>query len=132
MRAARTALAGLALSALAAVTTASPLPPAARAEVNALMTRMQTVGCDFNRNGSWYSGADATGHLLKKLDYFEGKDEVHSAEQFIERAATGSMMSGKPYLVRCTGKPTLEMRPWLLGELSGIRAARSAPASSPR
>ncbi len=54
-------------------TTAAPLPPAARADVDALLTRLQSSGCEFNRNGSWYSGAEAKAHLLKKLDYLEAR-----------------------------------------------------------
>lgn len=109
---------------------AAPLPPAARAEVDTLLTRLQTSGCEFNRNGSWYAGADAKAHLLKKLDYLEGKDMVKTAEQFIERGASASSMSGKPYLVRCAGKAPVESASWLKAELQQVRAVRSA--SSPR
>lgn len=109
---------------------AAPLPPAARAEVDALLARLQASGCEFNRNGSWYSGTEAKAHLLKKLDYLEGKDMVKTAEQFIEQGASTSSMSGKPYLVRCAGKAPVESGKWLVAELQAVRAARSA--SSPR
>ena len=116
--------------AAAALVHAAPLTPVARAEVDALLTRLQTSGCEFNRNGSWYSGSDAKAHLLKKLNYLEGKDMVQTAEQFIERGASGSSMSGKPYLVRCAGKAPTESAQWLKAELQQVRAARAAP--SPR
>lgn len=116
---------------LVAAASAAPLPAPARAEVDALLTRLQTSGCEFNRNGSWYAGADAKAHLLKKLDYLEGKDMVKTAEQFIERGASGSSMSGKPYLVRCAGKAPVESARWLTAELQQVRAVRAA-ASSPR
>ena len=117
----------LTLSLLAATTAlAAPLPPTARAEVDALLSRLQSSGCEFNRNGSWHSGADAKAHLLKKLDYLERKNLVNSAEQFIERGATGSSMSGKPYLVRCTGKATVESAQWLKAQLAQLRAAKAA------
>ena len=80
---------GLALATCLAAT-ATPLPPAARAEVDALLARLQSSGCEFNRNGSWHSGAEAKAHLLKKLDYLEGKNLVTTAEQFIARGASGS------------------------------------------
>lgn len=119
----------LALSLLvAAAAHAAPLPPAARAEVNALLTHLQTSGCEFNRNGSWYAGAEAKAHLLKKLDYLEGKDMVSTAEQFIERGASASSMSGKAYLVRCAGKAPVESAVWLKAELQQVRAARAASA----
>lgn len=110
--------------------TAAPLPPPARAEVDALLARLQSSGCEFNRNGSWYAGADAKAHLLKKLDYLEGKDLVKTAEQFIERGASASSMSGKPYLVRCAGKAPVESAKWLTAELQALRGARAA--SGPR
>lgn len=123
-------LASIVLLLAASAASAAPLPPTARAEVGALLTRLQTSGCEFNRNGSWYAGADARAHLLKKLDYLEGKDMVASAEQFIERGASSSSMSGKPYLVRCAGKAAVESGPWLKAELQQLRMARAA--SSPR
>ena len=109
---------------------AAPLPPPARAEVDALLGRLQASGCEFNRNGSWYAGAEARAHLLKKLDYLEGKDMVKTAEQFIERGASTSSMSGQPYLVRCTGKAPVESAKWLTAELQQLRMARAA--STPR
>ena len=113
---------------LIATAGAAPLPAPARAEVDALLTRLQAYGCEFNRNGSWYAGAEAKVHLLKKLDYLEGKAMVTTAEQFIERGASGSSMSGKPYLVRCAGKAPVESAKWLTAELQAIRAAKAAPA----
>ena len=115
--------------ALIASAGAAPLPPAARAEVDALLTRLQASGCEFNRNGSWYGGADARAHLLKKLEVLEGKDMVATTEQFIARGASSSSMSGTPYLVRCAGQAPVESAKWLTGELQAVRArAASAPA----
>ncbi|MDR7270608.1 hypothetical protein J2X20_003266 [Pelomonas saccharophila] len=113
---------------IAAAANAAPLPPAARTEVDALLTRLQSSGCEFNRNGSWYAGADAKAHLLKKLDYLEDKDMVKTAEQFIEKGASTSSMSGKAYLVRCAGKAPVESAQWLKAELQRLRAARAASA----
>jgi hypothetical protein len=76
---------------------AAPLPAAARAEIDALLARLQASGCEFNRNGSWHAGADARAHLLKKLDVMASRGLVASAEQFIERGAASSSMSGQPY-----------------------------------
>ena len=101
---------------------------AAKAEVNALLTRLQASGCDFNRNGSWYSGAEAMAHLLKKLDYLDGKNAVQTTEQFIELGASSSSASGKAYQVRCAGAAAVDAGPWLKGEL---KALRSNPDRSP-
>lgn len=117
----------------ATIAFAAPLPQVARAEVDALLTRLQTSGCEFNRNGTWYPGVEARAHLQKKLDYLEGKGMVQTAEQFIDRGASSSSMSGKPYLVRCTGKAPVESAQWLKSELQQVRAAPAASGPhSPR
>ncbi len=122
-------LAGLAFS-FACSSSAAPLPAAAHAEVIGLMQRLQSSGCQFNRNGAWYSGEEAKAHLLQKLDYLERKDLVHSAEQFIALGASESSMSGKSYLVRCGSAAPVESKTWLSAELQALRArpAASAPA----
>jgi hypothetical protein len=101
---------------------AAPLPAPARAEVDALLTRLQASGCQFNRNGSWYNGADARTHLLRKLEYLEKKDLVRNAEQFIDLGASTSSSSGKPYMVKCGSAAPVESKAWLGAELKAIRA----------
>ena len=117
----------LLLLCLTSLATAAPLPPPERAEVNALLARLAASNCEFNRNGSWYSGAEARAHLLKKLEALEDKGLVKTAEQFIERGASTSSVSGKPYSVRCAGKAPVASSQWLKAELQQVRAA-SAPA----
>ena len=106
---------------------AAPVAPAVRAEIDILFQQLQTSGCEFNRNGSWHSATEAQAHLLKKLDYLEGKDAVKTTEQFIERGASTSSLSGKPYLVRCGVRPPVESGPWLMAELKALRTRRAKP-----
>jgi len=112
----------LALATATAAAHAAPLPAPARAEVDALLARLQTSGCQFNRNGSWYSGAEAKDHLLRKLEYLEKKDLVKNAEQFIDLGATASSSSGKAYMVKCGAAAPVESKTWLTTELKAIRA----------
>ena len=77
--------------------------------------------CQFNRNGSWYEGAQARAHLQKKYDYLEQKKLVASTEQFIERAASESSISGKRYQIRCPGTSTVDSAAWLKERLAGLR-----------
>ncbi len=77
---------------------AAPTPRSEHAEITALLTRLETSGCDFNRNGVWYSATEAKAHLLRKLD---ADGSLQNSEQFIERIASKSSVSGRPYLVRC-------------------------------
>jgi hypothetical protein len=117
----------LLLLCLTSLATAAPLPPAARAEVDALIARLAASNCEFNRNGRWHSGAEARAHLLGKLQALEDRNLVNSAEQFIERGASTSSVSGKAYRVRCAGQAPVESAQWLKAELQRARAA-SAPA----
>lgn len=118
---------GLSLTLFAAAVQAAPVAPAVRAEIDALFQQLQTSGCEFNRNGSWHSATEAQAHLLKKLDYLEGKDAVKTTEQFIERGASTSSLSGKPYLMRCGARPPVDSATWLAAELKVIRARRAKP-----
>lgn len=117
--------AAVALLALAAGgASAAPPPAAAQAEIEALLKALQTSGCQFNRNGSWHAAAEAQAHLARKLEYLEGKGLVKSAEDFIDRGASGSSSSGKPYLVRCGDAPAVESKVWLKARLVDLRQAR--------
>lgn len=94
-----------------------------RKEVDALLAFVESSGCQFVRNGSEHSPADARKHLQKKLDYLDDKGLVDSPEDFIARAATESSMSGEPYQVNCQG----QLQPsagWLNHELDRLRQAR--------
>lgn len=105
---------------------AAPTAPAVRTEILSLLQRLQDSGCEFNRNGSWYSGAEARGHLLKKLDYLESHDAaLKRSEDFIQQAATSSSMSGKPYLVRCAAAAPVESKVWLTQELTKLRGGKT-------
>lgn len=100
---------------------AAGLSPASKSEIDALLTGLRTSECQFNRNGTWYSPQEAQAHLSRKLEYLVSKSAVTSAEQFIERAATKSSMTGQPYAVRCGNAPSVPSREWLLRELQALR-----------
>jgi len=94
------------------------------------MSRLEASACEFNRNGTWYTAAEAKSHLLRKLKYLEDRGVVQSTEQFIELAASGSSMTSKPYLVRCGNDAPVASATWLLSQLRDMRASgrlRSAP-----
>ena len=107
---------------------AAPLPPRVQSEVDGLMTRLEVSGCEFNRNGSWYSAVEARKHLSRKLEYLKDKTSVTSTEQFIDMAASSSSVSGKPYLVRCNGASPMPSRSWLLSQLGTVRTRVTSSA----
>ncbi len=109
---------------------AAPLPPADRAEIDALLSRLATSTCEFYRNGSWHSAAEAKSHLLGKLRYLEDKGMVQSTEQFIELGASKSSVSGEPYLVKCANGSVVSSSAWLRSQLQAMRSAERAPATT--
>ena len=111
----------IAVALCSGLASAAPTAAPVRAEINALLTTLQTSGCQFKRNDSWYSGAEAKDHLLRKLDYFEGRTTVQNTEQFIELAATQSSSSGKAYQVKCGAAQPVESRQWLTTQLVALR-----------
>jgi hypothetical protein len=97
--------------------------PAARGEIDSLLTRLAASDCQFKRNGTWHAAGEARAHLQRKLDYLVDKGAVASAEQFIERGATKSSVSGQAYLVKCGGNPAVPSGQWLRSELQALRDA---------
>ena len=100
--------------------------PAAKMEIGQLMDALSQSGCRFQRNGSWYGAAEARAHLQRKYDYLLKKDKVDTAEQFIQRAASQSSMSGRAYRVKCQDKEQ-DASAWFGGQLRKLRQS-PAPA----
>lgn len=120
------------LMTVAGAAQAAPLSNAARSEIESLMSRLEGSACRFKRNGTWHTSAQARAHLERKLDYLQRKGAVASAEQFIERAATRSSLSGQAYLVQCGTQTPQPGGEWLLGQLRQLRATSNTAATVPR
>jgi hypothetical protein len=93
----------------------------ARREIAGLIGALDGSNCRFQRNGSWHDAAEARAHLQRKYDYLLKKDKVDTAEQFIERAASQSSMSGKPYRIACPGQPEQTAAVWFGARLTALR-----------
>jgi hypothetical protein len=63
-----------------------------------LLTFVAQSDCTFIRNGRSYSGEQASRHMQDKRWYF--KDQIVTPEDFIRLAATKSLQTGQPYMVR--------------------------------
>lgn len=120
--------AALGLLLAASLSQAADLPAPAAAEISRLLAVLGSSDCRFNRNGSWYPAPEARAHLQKKLDYLRGKGMLASVDDFIEKAGTGSSMSGKPYQVQCGSQPAEASADWLRGQLRRLRSP-AAPAA---
>jgi hypothetical protein len=91
-------------------------------EVNYLLAFVASSGCEFYRNDNRHDSESAADHL--RLKYSRGKRYVDSAEHFIDRLASESSWTGKPYTVNCDGveEPTAD---WLHRALDEYRAGRA-------
>jgi len=103
---------------------ASAAPSAAtQREINGLMQALEQSGCRFQRNGSWHDAARARSHLQRKYDYLLKRDLADTTEQFIDRAASRSSISGKAYRVSCPGAAEQDASAWFQQQLRHLRVA---------
>jgi hypothetical protein len=114
------AIAVLALTIPLSALSAEP-DPVAKKEIEYLIAHLASSGCEFGRNGSWYSAARAVSHLQRKYEYLLDRDLVPNAEAFIEHGASESSSSGKPYLVKCPGQPEVQSSDWFRSALATLR-----------
>ena len=90
------------------------------AEIAHLITAIGASGCDFIRNGKRYSASQAEDHI--RVKYKRGKRYATSTEAFIERLASQSSMSKKPYWIECDGEEPVQSGDWLKAELERYRS----------
>jgi len=107
---------------------AAPTAAPVRAEIDALLARLEASGCRFGRNDAWHAGAAAKAHLLRKLDYIEKYGTITTTEQFIGAAATKSSVSGAPYAVQCGNAAAVPSGAWLTAQLEALRTTPARPA----
>ena len=81
-------------------------------------------GCTFIRNGSRHDAEDAASHM--RLKYRRGKRYATTAELFIERLASKSSFSGKPYAIECPGSEAVPSGEWLTARLHEYRERQAA------
>jgi hypothetical protein len=88
-------------------------------EIKYLLAFVDNSACNYERNGTMYTGAEAAKHINKKYRYYF--DDIKSTEDFIKYSATRSKISGKYYKVHCANKIEVKSRDWLLLELKNYR-----------
>jgi hypothetical protein len=98
-------------------------PRTAQIEIDYLLSYIGTSGCSFYRNGSWYEGSLAKAHLRTKYDYLAAHNQIGSAEDFIDKGATKSSISGQLYKIKCGTSPEVASAVWLREALTRFRAA---------
>ena len=102
------------------------LPTANAAEsldqtINFLLDHIAKADAVYVRNGSTYTPPQAVEHIKAKYEHFKG--QIKTPEDFIRLAASKSLLSGKPYMVRPRGEKEQTMSEWLSEALREHRAA---------
>ena len=82
----------------------------------------------FIRNGEDHTGKEAAEHFQAKYDHF--KKDIRTPEDFIRLAASKSLMSGKPYLVKTKDGKVVACAEWLGKVLAEYRRSGIGPAKS--
>jgi hypothetical protein len=90
-------------------------------EIWHLLEYLEKSNCEFNRNGTWYNPDEAVQHIKKKYRYLIKRGLINSTEQFIDRAASQSSVSGKPYMVKCDRDEPIDTSIWFSEELQRFR-----------
>ncbi|MBT8370704.1 MAG: DUF5329 domain-containing protein [Deltaproteobacteria bacterium] len=83
--------------------------------INYLLAFVENSECKFIRNDKEHSAENAAAHMRKKYQYF--KDKIKTPEDFIRLAATKSLITNKPYLVRLKNGKLVKSETWLLQAL---------------
>jgi hypothetical protein len=96
-------------------------PAAAETEINHLIGLIEQSGCEFFRNGTWYDARRAQAHLRAKYDVLAASAQIKTAEDFIEKAASNSSMSGRPYQIKCGGGAAITTNQWFNAALARYR-----------
>jgi hypothetical protein len=90
---------------LVAVAASAKAPLSETQKIEALIDSIQSLkGAVFIRNGSEYSADQAAHHLRMKWD--KAGSRVKTAEDFIEKCASKSSMSGEKYQIRFSNGKT--------------------------
>ena len=91
-------------------------------EIDYLLSTIGQSDCVFVRNGKEYDAQDAEAHL--RMKYRRGKRYAPTTEKFIERLASMSSMSKKPYFIECGDEQRVPSGQWLTNLLSQYRTGQ--------
>jgi len=108
---------------------AQPLDAAETQKIETLIKQVRALkDARFIRNGSSYSADNAATLLSRKWQANESN--VKTARDFIDKVASFSGTSGKPYLIRFKDGKEIKSREFFLAELKKIEKAREEQHAS--
>ena len=76
-----------------------------------LLHRIEAADATFIRNGQAHTPQEAVAHVRAKYEHF--KAQIKTPEDFIRLAATKSLLTGQPYLVRTRDGEEMPLGTWL-------------------
>jgi hypothetical protein len=94
-------------------------PEVEHARIESAIVRVEKSGLIFIRNGSEYPSAQGAKHLRDKL--MLAGSSVKTFDEFVEKIASKSSITGRPYMVKFPDGRTEEVAKWL----------REPPATQP-
>ena len=102
--------------------TACGQEPGEKARIEFLLSSVEKAKeLKFIRNGSEHDGKKAAAHLRMKLQ--KAGQNVKTAEDFIRLCASGSSLSGQPYLIRYANGRTVRSADYFAEKLKEYRIA---------
>jgi hypothetical protein len=93
-------------------------PPGETEKIEKLISFIGHSDASFIRNGTAYTGKQAADHMRLKLS--RAGSAIKTAKDFIDKIASTSSMSGKPYKVQFKNGTELNLRDVLYNELRKI------------
>ena len=79
--------------------------------IDYLFDHIARSGATFIRNGQSHTPAEAVSHIKAKYEHF--KADIKTPEDFIRLAASKSLLTGQPYLVRTVDSKEMHLDAWL-------------------
>lgn len=101
------------------------VPKAQQAEVEHLLAFIRESGCQMERNGKLHSPEEAQSHVTRKYNFY--RNSITRTENFIEKVASRSVLSGRSYLMLCLGREPQPAAEWLKQELERFREESAVP-----
>jgi hypothetical protein len=86
------------------------------AEIEYLLTSIGSSNCVFIRNGTEHPAASAESHL--RMKYEKTRRYIDNAEEFIDKLASESSWTGKPYTLACPGAEAPPTKTCLLARIA--------------
>lgn len=108
-------------SGVLSIAEAQPLPKSEKQKIESLIMQVADLkDAQFVRNGATYNAGSAAFFLRRKWE--ANKSEVKTARDFIDKVASFSGTSGKPYLIRFKDGEEIRSRDFLLAQLKKLDA----------